>query len=114
MEIPVYIEPTYRPTEFPGDRFTSYLIPLVLNAGDVAWLTGAHTTWVRTTDSIDWEHTYTEAYIVLNLASTVATVTQATCDLTTAEVAAYAQVAEQVLGQEIVSLKLEVHASVER
>ncbi|WP_394337253.1 heptaprenylglyceryl phosphate synthase [Halegenticoccus soli] len=105
LELPVYIEPTYRPTELPDDRFTGYLIPLVLNAGDVTWLTGAHTTWVRTIESIDWEHTHIEAYIVLNPASAVATVTQATCDLTTAEIAAYAQVAEQLLGQDIIYLE---------
>ncbi len=42
---------------------------------------------------------------MLNPASAVATVTQVTCDLTTAEVTAYAQVAEQFLGQEIVYLE---------
>ncbi|WP_228546349.1 geranylgeranylglyceryl/heptaprenylglyceryl phosphate synthase [Halegenticoccus tardaugens] len=46
-----------------------------------------------------------EAYIVLNPASAVATVTHATFDLTTAEATAYAQATKQLLGQEIVYLE---------
>ncbi|WP_266081144.1 phosphoglycerol geranylgeranyltransferase [Haladaptatus caseinilyticus] len=104
-EIPVYIEPTYRPTIQDHATVDGYLIPLVLNAGDTTWITGAHMEWVRSTDTIDWTHTFPEAYIVLNPVSAVATYTQATCDLTAVDVAAYAEVAEQLLGQDIVYLE---------
>lgn len=104
-ELPVFVEPTYRPTEFHGDVLSGYLIPIVLNAGDRMWMTGAHHEWVRSTETIDWEHTHTEAYIVLNPTSAVATYTQANCDVDTDDVVAYAEFAEHVLGQEIVYLE---------
>lgn len=105
VEIPVYIEPTYRPTIFDHDTVAGYLIPIVLNAGDTTWITGAHTEWVRSAKTINWTEVYPEAYLVLNPASAVATHTQATCDLDAVDVAAYAEVAEQLLGQEIVYLE---------
>ncbi|WP_164974685.1 geranylgeranylglyceryl/heptaprenylglyceryl phosphate synthase [Halegenticoccus tardaugens] len=36
LETPLYIEPMYRLTELLGDRFMGYLIPSVLNAGNMA------------------------------------------------------------------------------
>ncbi|WP_049972627.1 phosphoglycerol geranylgeranyltransferase [Haladaptatus cibarius] len=104
-EIPVYIEPTYRPTIFDHVTVAGYLIPVVLNAGDTTWITGVHTEWVRSTKIIDWEHTFPEAYIVLNPDSAVATYNQANCDLNAADVAAYAEIAEHLLGQDTVYLE---------
>ena len=48
---------------------------------------------------------YPEAYIVLNPTSSVATYTQADCDLEIDDVVAYAELAEQILGHEIVYLE---------
>ncbi|GAA0241981.1 phosphoglycerol geranylgeranyltransferase [Haladaptatus pallidirubidus] len=105
VEIPVFVEPTYHPTKFHHDTLTGYLIPIVLNAGDRTWVTGAHHEWVRSTETIDWELTHTVAYIVLNSESSVATYTQAGCDLDVDDVVAYAELAEQILGQQIVYLE---------
>ncbi|WP_227357335.1 phosphoglycerol geranylgeranyltransferase [Haladaptatus salinisoli] len=104
VEIPIFVEPTYQPTEFYRHGLSGYLIPIVLNTGDRMWMVGAHQEWVRSMD-INWEYIQTEAYIVLNPASSVATYTQANCDLDRDDVVAYAELAEHILGQEIVYLE---------
>ncbi|GAA0196453.1 geranylgeranylglyceryl/heptaprenylglyceryl phosphate synthase [Haladaptatus pallidirubidus] len=81
-EIPIFVEPTYRPTQFHTEAFSGYLLPIVLNANDPLWITGAHYEWVRSSD-LEWGSVHPEAYIVLNPASSVATYTQAGCDLET-------------------------------
>ncbi|WP_227356084.1 phosphoglycerol geranylgeranyltransferase [Haladaptatus salinisoli] len=103
-EIPIFVEPTYRPTLFHREGLAGYLVPIVLNADDPLWITGAHHEWVRSSDP-DWNYVQSEAYIVLNPASSVATYTQANCDLDVDDVVAYAELAEQILGQEIVYLE---------
>lgn len=100
--LPVYIEPSHDGAVVHTDALDGYLIPVVFNAGDVAWTTGVHKEWVRLDGDIDWEKTFTEAYIVLNPDSSVGELTQADCDLDPDEVAAYAEVAEQMFGQSIV------------
>lgn len=105
LELPIYQEPS-NPDEVVFDPdLDGYLVPIVLNAGDVFWVTGAHMRWLASGGEIDWETTTTEAYIVLNPDSSVAAVTEATCDLSEREVAAYATVAEQLIGQEIVYIE---------
>lgn len=101
-DVPLYIEPGVDATVVHTDSLDGYLIPIVFNAGDVSWMTGAHKEWVRLDDGIDWARTNTEAYIVLNPDSSVATYTQANCDLDADDVAAYATIAERMFGQEIV------------
>ncbi|EMA49727.1 geranylgeranylglyceryl phosphate synthase-like protein [Halococcus morrhuae DSM 1307] len=101
-DVPLYIEPGVDATVVHTDSLDGYLIPIVFNAGDVSWMTGAHKEWVRIDDGIDWARTNTEAYIVLNPDSSVATYTQANCDLDAEDVAAYATIAERMFGQEIV------------
>ncbi|WP_336000074.1 phosphoglycerol geranylgeranyltransferase [Halorientalis halophila] len=101
-DVPVYIEPSNPASVVHSDRHDGYLIPVVMNAGDVTWITGAHKEWIRLDDDVDWSRTFTEAYIVLNPEASVATYTQANCDLEADEVAAYAEAAEHLLGQEIV------------
>ncbi len=103
-EIPIFVEPTYRPTLSHNEVLSGYLLPIVLNADDTMWLIGAHHEWVRSSD-LDWEYVHPEAYIVLNPRSTVATYTQADCDLNVDDVVAYVELAEQVLGQQIVYLE---------
>jgi phosphoglycerol geranylgeranyltransferase len=101
-DVPVYIEPSNVAAVVHREGLDGYLVPVVLNAGDVFWMTGAHKEWIRLDDDIDWARTYTEAYLVLNPDSSVAEYTQADCDLGADDVAAYAAVAERLLGQEIV------------
>ena len=103
-EIPIFVEPTYRPTQSHTEALSGYLLPIVLNADDPLWITGAHHEWVRSSD-LEWDYVHPEAYIVLNPASSVATYTQADCDLDIDDVVAYAELAEQVLGQQIVYLE---------
>jgi phosphoglycerol geranylgeranyltransferase len=74
----------------------------VFNAGGPFWITGAHKEWVRIDNGLDWGRTHTEAYVVMNPEASVAQLTEADCDLTADDVAAYARVAERMFGQEIV------------
>ncbi len=101
-DIPLYIEPSNPSSVVHSDVHDGYLVPIVMNAGDVTWTTGAHKEWVRLDDDIDWSRTWTEAYIVLNPEASVATYTGANCEQDADDVAAYAEVAEQMFGQEIV------------
>src|SRR6056297_2579799 len=64
-DVPLYQEPSNPAVVVDDDALAGYLIPVVLNAGDVTWITGAHKEWVKTSD-VDWETTTTEAYIVMN------------------------------------------------
>ena len=101
-DIPLYIEPSSLTNVVYRDGVDGYLVPEVLNAGDVAWITGMQKEWVRLDDDIDWSRTYTEGYVVLNPDSAAATLTESNCDLAAEDVAAYAEVGERMLGQEIV------------
>ncbi|SIR67331.1 phosphoglycerol geranylgeranyltransferase [Haladaptatus litoreus] len=103
VEIPIFVEPTYRPSSH-TEALSGYLLPIVLNADDTLWITGAHHEWIRLSD-LEWESVHPEAYIVLNPASAVATYTQADCDLDVDDVVAYVELAEQILGQQIVYLE---------
>jgi phosphoglycerol geranylgeranyltransferase len=100
-DVPLYVEPSNLTNVVHRDGVDGYLVPTVLNAGDPAWITGIHKEWVRLDDDIDWSRTFTEGYVVLNPDSAAAVLTEANCDLTTEGVAAYAEVAEHMLGQEI-------------
>jgi phosphoglycerol geranylgeranyltransferase len=104
IEIPIFVEPTYCPSSSQIEALSGYLLPIVLNADDTMWITGAHHEWIRSSD-LELEFVHPEAYIVLNPASAVATYTQADCDLDTDDVVAYAELAEQILGQDIVYLE---------
>ena len=104
-DIPVYIEPSNVGAVVHRDGLDGYFIPIVLNAGDPFWVTGAHKEWARIDSNIDWASTFPEAYIVLNPDSSVATYTKADCDLERDDVAAYAEVAERMFGQQIVYIE---------
>jgi phosphoglycerol geranylgeranyltransferase len=103
--VPLYQEPSNPAVVIDDDALDGYLIPTVFNAGDSFWVTGAHKEWVRIEDGLDWARTHTEAYIVLNPASSVAEYTEADCDQSPEDVAAYAAVAERLFGQEIVYIE---------
>jgi phosphoglycerol geranylgeranyltransferase len=101
-DVPLFVEPSNPANVVYRQGVDGYLVPAVLNAGDIAWLTGVQTEWVRIDDDIDWDHTFTEGYIVLNPDSAAARLTQSDCDLAPDQVAALAEVGERMLGQEIV------------
>ncbi|WP_323675085.1 phosphoglycerol geranylgeranyltransferase [Halorubellus sp. PRR65] len=101
-DIPIYQEPSNPSVVVDTPALDGYLVPVVFNAGDVFWVTGAHKEWVRIDNGLDWERTTTEAYIVMNPEASVAEYTDADCDLAADDVAAYAEVAEQMFGQDVV------------
>jgi phosphoglycerol geranylgeranyltransferase len=103
-DVPLYQEPSNPAVVVEDSALEGYLVPIVLNAGDISWVVGAHKEWVRL-DDVDWSRTHTEAYIVLNPEASVAELTQADCDQSAEDVAAYAEVAERMLGQEIVYIE---------
>ena len=100
-DVPLYQEPSNPSVVLDDDALDGYLIPTVFNAGDSFWVTGAHKEWVRI-GSVDWDRTHTEAYIVLNPDSAVAEYTDADCDQSAEDVAAWATIAERMFGQGIV------------
>jgi len=101
-DLPIYQEPSNPGVVIEHDALSGYLVPTVLNAGDPFWITGAHKEWARIDESLDWDRTATEAYVVLNPEASVAEYTDADCDLGVDDVAAYASVAERLFGQDIV------------
>ncbi|MDG5759011.1 putative phosphoglycerol geranylgeranyltransferase [Natronococcus sp. A-GB1] len=103
-DVPLYQEPANPSVVVRNDALEGYFIPTVFNAGSPFWITEAHKEWVRI-DTVDWERTTTEAYIVMNPEADVATLTEADCDLGADDVEAYAKVAERMFGQEIVYLE---------
>jgi phosphoglycerol geranylgeranyltransferase len=100
-DVPLYQEPSNPAVVVKNDALDGYLVPTVLNTRDVAWIAGLHKEWVRITE-VDWSRTFTEGYIVLNPDSSVAEYTEANCDQTPDDVAAYAELAEHMLGQQII------------
>ncbi|MFB6150684.1 MAG: phosphoglycerol geranylgeranyltransferase [Haloarculaceae archaeon] len=101
-DVPLYVEPSNLTNVIHREGVDGYLVPTVLNAGDPAWITGIHKEWVRLDDEIDWDRTFTEGYIVLNPDASVALYTEANCDQTAEDVAAYAEAGERMFGQEII------------
>jgi phosphoglycerol geranylgeranyltransferase len=101
FDVRLYQEPSNPAVVVDDEALDGYLVPTVLNAGDVFWVTGAHKEWVRL-DDIDWSRTFMEAYVVMNPESSVAEYTGADCNLGPDEVAAYATMAERMFGQSIV------------
>jgi phosphoglycerol geranylgeranyltransferase len=104
-DVPLFQEPSNPAVVIDDEALAGYLVPTVLNAGDPFWITGAHKEWVNIADGMDWDRTYTEAYIVLNPDSAVAEYTDADCDQSPEDVAAYASVAERMFGQDIVYIE---------
>jgi phosphoglycerol geranylgeranyltransferase len=100
-DVPLYQEPSNPAVVVDDEAVDGFLVPVVFNAGDMAWMTGFQKEWVKT-DDVDWNRTTTEAYIILNPDSSAGQLTEANCDLTAEDVAAYAEIAERMFGQEIV------------
>jgi phosphoglycerol geranylgeranyltransferase len=101
-DVPLYLEPSAPEVALNDDALDGYLIPTVLNTENTFWTIGAHKEWARLEDDLPWDRITTEAYIVMNPEASVATYTEADCDQGPDDVAAYAEVAEQLFGQEII------------
>ena len=104
-DVPLYIEPSAPEVAVDHEALDGYLIPTVLNTENTFFLLGAHKEWVRLETELPWERITTEAYIVLNPGASVATYTEADCDQSPEDVAAYATVAERLFGQDIVYIE---------
>lgn len=90
--LPLVVEPA-GPEAVLCEGIDLLFVPSVMNSTSVQWIVGKHQQWAQQS-SIRWDKVIPEAYIVLNPASSVGKVTGASCDLTPAEVAAYASVAD--------------------
>lgn len=102
--IPCLIEVSSPACMVPGAD--GYLIPVVLNAGDPLWLVGMHQAAVRWAEqALPWHLALTEGYIVCNPDAAVAQLTDARMPAGPADVAAWATVAERVLGLPLVYIE---------
>lgn len=104
-DIPLYLEPNAPDVAIDHSALDGYLIPTVFNTQNAFFTVGAHKEWARIEGGLPWEQITTEAYIVLNPEASVATYTDADCEQTPEDVAAYATVAERLFGQEIVYIE---------
>lgn len=86
--------------------FDLYLIPMVLNTPDPAWIVGHHHRAIeRYGFLIPWDLLLTEGYIVLNSDSSVARLTGAEANIDAEGAAAYAQVADKLMSLPVVYLE---------
>lgn len=103
-ELPCALEVSELEAAVPG--FDLYLIPMVLNSPDPAWIVGHHRRAIeRYGFMIPWDLLLTEGYIVLNRDSSVARLTDAETAIEAEEAAAYAQVADKLMSLPIVYLE---------
>lgn len=99
--VPCYQEISVKSAVVP--EFDGFLIPVVLNAGNLHWLIGAHHEAIREYgDFIPWDRVVVEGYLVLNPESRVARLTQARSSLPEGDVTAYARLAERLFRMPIV------------
>lgn len=104
FELPCALEVSELEAAVPG--FDLYLIPMVLNTPDPAWIVGHHRRAIeRYGFMIPWDLLLTEGYIVLNRDSSVARLTGAETAIHAEEAAAYAQVADKLMSLPIVYLE---------
>jgi putative glycerol-1-phosphate prenyltransferase len=86
--------------------FDGYLIPVVLNAGDVRWIVGAHQRAVRTAgEFIEWDELLPEGYIILNPSCAAAKLTDAVNPLTKQDALAYARCGENLFSLPVIYLE---------
>ena len=101
-DVPLYLEPNAPEVVVNDEALDGYLIPTVFNTENQFFLVGAHKEWARIEENLPWERIHMEAYLVMNPEASVATYTEADCALSPEDVAAYAEVAERLFGQEII------------
>ncbi|MDQ0196799.1 heptaprenylglyceryl phosphate synthase [Paenibacillus wynnii] len=104
FSLPCALEVSHLEAVVPG--FDFYMIPMVLNSPEPAWILGHHRQAIERYGSfIPWEMLLTEGYIVLNEDSSVARLTSAETELTAEAAAAYAQIADKLMKLPIVYLE---------
>jgi phosphoglycerol geranylgeranyltransferase len=91
--LPLVMEPA-GPEAVLADGVDLLFVPSVLNSSEVQWIVGKHRDWILH-NTVNWEKVIAEAYIVLNPDSAVGKVTRSACNLSPAEVASYATVADR-------------------
>ncbi|MGI6127550.1 MAG: heptaprenylglyceryl phosphate synthase [Planifilum sp.] len=100
-DVPCYQEISQTSAVIPD--FDGFLIPVVLNAGDLQWLIGAHHEAIKVYGSlIPWDRVAVEGYVVLNPDSRVARLTRARSSLSEEDVTGYARLAEHLFGMPVV------------
>ncbi|MDR9857978.1 heptaprenylglyceryl phosphate synthase [Paenibacillus sp. VCA1] len=100
-ELPCVLEVSNLEMLVPG--FDLYMIPMVMNTADSAWITGQHKQAIEEYGyMIPWDLLVPEGYIILNPDSAVARLTGAQTDLDADGAAAYAQVADKLMSLPIV------------
>jgi putative glycerol-1-phosphate prenyltransferase len=78
--------------------FDLYLVPMVLNAGEVEWVVGQHQAAIkRFAGLMDWSRVVPEGYCILNPEAAAARVSHARTSLDAGDVTAFAQLAERLL-----------------
>ncbi len=78
--------------------FDLYLVPLVLNSTKVDWVVGQqHAALKRFGPLMDWSRVVAEGYCILNPEATAARMASARTELDTADVVAFARLAERLL-----------------
>jgi len=93
--VPAVLEISSLDAVVPG--FDSYLIPLVLNAGNPEWIFAPHVSGLKAYGSyIHWDDIITEGYLIANPEAGVARLTEARALENAAEAKAYAQVATKI------------------
>ncbi|MBY0009539.1 heptaprenylglyceryl phosphate synthase [Paenibacillus typhae] len=103
-ELPCALEVSELEAAVPG--FDVYMIPMVLNTPDTDWILGHHRRAIERFGSlIPWEVVLTEGYIVLNEDSSVARLTKADTRLSGRTAAAYAEIADKLMGLPVVYLE---------
>ncbi|MED4585316.1 heptaprenylglyceryl phosphate synthase [Brevibacillus choshinensis] len=102
--VPAVLEISSLDAVVPG--FDSYLIPLVINAGDPAWIFSPHVSGLKEYGSyIHWDDILTEGYLIANPDAGVAQLTKAHAIENAAEAKAYAQVATKICRLPIVYME---------
>jgi phosphoglycerol geranylgeranyltransferase len=91
--LPLVMEPA-GPEAVLADGVDLLFVPSVLNSAEVQWIVGKHRDWILH-NTVNWEKVIPEAYIVLNPDSAVGKITRSACNLSPAEVASYATVADR-------------------
>lgn len=103
-ELPCALEVSELEAAVPG--FDLYMIPMVLNTPHTDWILGHHRRAIERFGSlIPWEMVLTEGYIVLNEDSSVARLTNADSSLSGRAAAAYAEIADKLMGLPVVYLE---------
>ncbi len=78
--------------------FDYYYIPLVLNAQNPEWIFNIHQYALKEYgDLVNWNQVIVEGYVVLNPASSVASLTDSKTDLDLEDLVAYARLCDQLL-----------------